>query len=619
MNSIKKRILLAFLTLCVLTSPFLVFSYLSMKKINNARVLKEQIAVFNVNRLKASNTFSYILDHDIKIDSFYLQNTYDLKNYKNYIKESKKALSLVITAEEKAKDIQQERVIRIASHLQILDDDMEEVFKLSQQRGFKDFGLIGVMRSNIHNLEVDSSDISMIDYLSIRRLEKDFFLRGDLKYVTQLNKICDSLQAKLTPLDSIHIITMGVLKSYQQSFNKIVTLENKIGNDKKGLVKKIRATSENLDKEVTKLYDVVDTNSQILTSSIKSYIILFFFITTIFAVLFAFIFSTHITKPIKRLINDMTLISENNYNGEIRKRKYEFKEINQLTNSYEELINKIRNQIDKLNFNNRKLNVLNGKLKKSEDELLDAIKVKDKFFSIISHDLRGHTGNILSLADILHKDNTDIGVKERSVFVKHLFDSSQNLMTLLDSLLSWAKSQMTEKQVTIKPFNISIVIEKNIELFTDNAYRKKVHVGYNKREIPDVYADQDMMDFVIRNLLSNALKFTSEGDTIYFDVYPKESSLEIHVKDTGVGMTPDQINKLLHANKSEESFTTKGTNNEVGTGLGFSICKDFIRKNNGQINIISELNNGSSFVFTLPTIANFKIENTKKAPLKKQP
>ena len=142
-----------------------------------------------------------------------------------------------------------------------------------------------------------------------------------------------------------------------------------------------------------------------------------------------------------------------------------------LTDTYNELIEKIRVSIERLNEKNYELNDLNFKLIESENELKEASKLKDKFFSIISHDLRNHTSNVLSLAQVLNTPDA-ISDKEKTVFTKYLMDSSQNLQLLLDNLLNWAKSQMNDHEMAKKSFDISTLINKNIALFNENALRK---------------------------------------------------------------------------------------------------------------------------------------------------
>jgi len=242
---------------------------------------------------------------------------------------------------------------------------------------------------------------------------------------------------------------------------------------------------------------------------------------------------------------------------------------------------------------------VNRVLKRQKVSLERLNETKDKFFSIISHDLRGHTGNVLSLANILKEDKDKLEEKEKELFVKYLSDASQNLQLLLDNLLNWAKSQMNDHTLSKKSFNMGKVVQKNVQLFKENALRKNIAIVFEEKDIPRVYADKDMMDFVIRNLLSNALKFTSKGDQIFIEISENEDHLAITVRDTGVGMSKKQIQSLLLSAKENKS--TKGTDNEEGTGLGFAICKDFVDRNNGEFRIESKPNQGSSFTFTVPT------------------
>ncbi|MEO9513691.1 MAG: HAMP domain-containing sensor histidine kinase [Flavobacteriaceae bacterium] len=170
---------------------------------------------------------------------------------------------------------------------------------------------------------------------------------------------------------------------------------------------------------------------------------------------------------------------------------------------------------------------------------------------------------------------------------------------MLDNLLNWAKTQMNDHDVAKRLFNINNVIKKNVALFKENAMKKNIELNQNPKEVPNVYADKNMIDFVIRNLLSNALKFTQSGDTITLDVVKHTNQLEIQVRDSGIGMSAEQIESLLKS--TEENFTTRGTDNEEGTGLGFAICKGFIKRNGGTIQIESEVAKGSVFSFTIPT------------------
>lgn len=600
MRTIRGRILLSFLILAVLTAPILTFSFKSIKKVNDAKDLREKVAIFNVNRLKAFNAFSNIKDYDFKKDSFYYEKeTANTKKFHKNIQEGKLGLKEIKSRLQSDREKVKERLTDLSESMDSIENNITLVLSLQQTRGFDDFGMEGKMRKNIHRLETDVEEISLAEILSLRRREKDFFLRGDLKYVDLLNEEYHIITSRIKQKAGPNSATIQILDDYQKMFNQIVQLEASIGNEEKGLLFEIARLNNDMDSETSILYDIVSEDYQLLLNSITSYLFLFLALTTVFIIIFAFVFSNHIAKPLNQLIDDMAKLAKDGFKGKKQlKSDHNIVEIEQLTQSCNEVVFKIRRQIEKLSKTNFELNEVNFKLIESENELKEAAKLKDKFFSIISHDLRGHTGNVLSLAQILNQDLT-ISDKEKSVFTKYLIDSSQNLQLLLDNLLNWAKSQMNDHEMSKRSFAISNLITKNIGLYQENAMRKGIKINYEQSLNAKAYADKDMIDFVIRNLLSNALKFTTTGDSITFSISEKDNYLAIHIKDTGVGMTPEQIQKLK--NDEDDSFTTEGTDNEKGTGLGFSICKDFVSRNGGKISIESEKGKGSEFTFTVPT------------------
>lgn len=602
MKTIRGRILLAFLILCLLIAPFIVFSFVSLRKINNSKNLKEQVDILNINRLKAINHFDIAIKADIKLDSFYITETSsNIKKQQYYIDLAKQSLRLARHSEFPKSNIIPKRIQGVENEIENIIEKSNKVVELQLRRGFRDYGLEGLMRNKIHALENNSEGLTLTENLMLRRREKDYFLRDDLHYADLLNTECEVLIAKLSKTEDF-IETKKALAEYLDIFNDIVAIEQEIGNESLGLLFELNQANIALDKKVAKLSEVIESDLNNLESSIKSYIILFFGLTITFAIVFAFLFSGHISKPIQGLIQNMNMdtISEENFK-ETNKitSKFELKELKILTQKYNDLVAKIRNQIRDLHSNNNELYDLTLKLSESENELKEASAVKDKFFSIISHDLRGHTGNILSLANILDQDDNELSENEKSVFVKYMVDSSQNLQLLLDNLLNWAKSQMNDHDISKKSFNIGKLVENNIELFKDNSFRKKVKITFKNNDKFKAYADKDMVDFIIRNLLSNALKFTKSGDTISFKISEVGVKLKVEITDTGVGMSKDEIEVLL--NSDDGGFTKKGTENEVGTGLGFSICKDFVRRNGGKIEITSKKGKGSTFSFTLPT------------------
>ena len=604
MNTIRGRVLMAFFVLFLLIGPFLFFAFNSLKKIDNAKSLRESIAVFDGNRLKADSEFFHIIDFDAKLDSFYIEkSTNGVRRYHKYIENSKNALEDVEMAKGNSKSSINKKLGRISKDLDSINSKIIHVLGLMQHKGFRNFGTIGKMRQYIHKLESGNHNITLTEILQLRRKEKDFFLRNDYKYAQELNKLCDQIIGNLSTGPNPDEKTLELLLGYQQNFNLVVHLNREIGDSDAGLIREIRDIHGGLNEKIDELYTIVDSDSQKMIGSMESYLALFLVITILFAILCAFVFSGLIATPIKKLIYDMDYIVHNNFEGQLKRNNGpKIDEIEKLTRTYNGLVNKIRSQIESLSEKNKSLSSLNGLLVESENELKEASRIKDKFFSIISHDLRGHAGNVLSLATMLKEDSGNLADDEKKVFVKYISDASQNLQLLLDNLLNWAKTQMNDHNVHKRMFDINQIIEKNVGLFKENALRKNISIQHTVKELPNVYADKNMMDFVVRNLLSNALKFTRSGDTITLDVEEHEHHIEIKVKDTGVGIKPEHIESLLKSTK--ENISTRGTDNEQGTGLGFAICKDFINRNNGTVQIESEVDKGSTFSFTVPTNLN---------------
>jgi signal transduction histidine kinase len=610
MYTIKGRLLSAFLALGLLVVPFLIFSFISLKRINNVKNTREKVVAFNASRLEAQALFSRIRDYDLLSDDFYTQKskTANVRDLESSFQKGFQALEALHGTHMTKNPVFKRRIDKLEQELSYLETLGGKILNLHKERGFRDHGLEGLMRKQIHQLETIEKGIELADVLSLRRREKDFFLRKDLEYVQQLDEDCAALiqkvkmkTAKASKNDLAALNkTLGILEAYRQIFGEIVILELEIGNEKTGLTQEWFKAGSRIDNEVANLYSIVNTDSNLLIGRIRAYIILLFGSTVVLAILLSIFIANRISRPIEGLIKDMDYIAQNQFKGTIKlQSSIKIEELHELTDTYNQLVKKIRRQLQVLGTQNVSLTRLNQKLTQSELELQEASQIKDKFFSIVSHDLRGHTGNIVSIAKILDQDKEEISAKEQSTFIQYLRESSQNLQMLLDNLLNWAKTQMNDHTLSPRAFDITQLLENNTRLFADHALRKGIHLTFDDSSVSRVYADKDMVDFVIRNLVSNALKFSRSGDQIALTAYESNAEVWVEISDTGVGMTQEQMDQLM--TNIEENHSTKGTENEIGTGLGFAICRDFISRNGGQITIESELQSGSRFSFSVPT------------------
>lgn len=223
-------------------------------------------------------------------------------------------------------------------------------------------------------------------------------------------------------------------------------------------------------------------------------------------------------------------------------------------------------------------------------------QVKNKLFSIISHDLKNEISGLEGTLNLL-KENS-ISDKEFKEVVPLLASGAHQTSILLHNLLNWSKSQLKELNANPTTFDISEVISDKFTFFEQKAKQKNIQL-INNLNPTKIYADRDMFGIVAQNLIANAIKFCNPGDSISLLSEDKDNHYEIRFKDTGVGINPQFIDKLF----AEDTFTTPGTQNETGTGLGLRICKELIELNRGKIDVTSAPGAGSTFLISLPKAA----------------
>ncbi len=252
---------------------------------------------------------------------------------------------------------------------------------------------------------------------------------------------------------------------------------------------------------------------------------------------------------------------------------------------------------DALNRKAYELFQANQKLKKSEDELKNAIATRDKFFSIIAHDLKSPFTTFLGISGMLLESYDEFSDAEKKGFVSSINKTAQNILNLLENLLDWSRLQSDTIDFYPEYLNMFDSVESTINLLSDTAKAKKIKLENNLPPSVLIFADQNMIDTVIRNLISNAIKFTPENGKISMSVKSKKDFVEFFVSDTGIGIEEKDIPKIFDAGIN---YTTPGTKQEKGTGLGLLLCKELVDKNGGRIKVSSKKNIGSTFSFTVP-------------------
>jgi two-component system sensor histidine kinase/response regulator len=236
-------------------------------------------------------------------------------------------------------------------------------------------------------------------------------------------------------------------------------------------------------------------------------------------------------------------------------------------------------------------------IKNQNEELLRLNAAKDKFFSIIAHDLKNPFSAIIGSSDLLLQKASENNIQEIDRFARIINQSSKKALDLLLNLMDWSQIQTGRIKFEPENFDIHNLVEEATGLLGCNAEEKFISIRNNLTEKTMVHADKTMISIVLRNLISNALKYTNLKGLIEISSELQKDSIVISVKDNGVGIAEDVLDKLFQI---DGVISTPGTQKEKGTGLGLILCREYLEQNKGEIWVQSEVNEGSTFYFSLP-------------------
>ncbi len=258
----------------------------------------------------------------------------------------------------------------------------------------------------------------------------------------------------------------------------------------------------------------------------------------------------------------------------------------------------IESQSEEINLQNEMLIERNEKITEQKEKIEKLNKSKDKIFSIIGHDLRNVVGTTANSLSYLANKRISLDSENTQLLLNELRDNSKRTFTLLENLLSWGKSQMSGITIEPVPFDVSDSINETVGFLNTMAQKKNIEIHTNFDGKTMVFADSESIKTVIRNLISNAIKFTEKNGKIEVSVVEGGGQVKICVNDNGIGISSDEIKKIMDPSKF---YTTTGTSHEGGAGLGLSLCLDYLVANNSKLEVKSEEGKGSEFFFYLPS------------------
>lgn len=244
--------------------------------------------------------------------------------------------------------------------------------------------------------------------------------------------------------------------------------------------------------------------------------------------------------------------------------------------------------------------------KKPKDKNKSVAKVngldKDELYGILAHDLRGPIGNIKVLLDFLANEPDLVDKKSYKELMSNVKQSADSIHELLENFLFWTKLQKADIQFNPVRIDLQNLVIENINLLKSTAYTKDISLSMKLEAGSAIFGDEYMITTVLRNLIYNAIKFTPKGGSIEVSSHINQKAIHVAVKDNGMGIQEENKEKLF---RPEIHFTSRGTANEKGSGIGLTLCKEFVEKNGGEISVDSKFDEGSTFKFTVPKWQNF--------------
>jgi signal transduction histidine kinase len=248
---------------------------------------------------------------------------------------------------------------------------------------------------------------------------------------------------------------------------------------------------------------------------------------------------------------------------------------------------------------NRELETANKKLIESEHNLKELNATKDKFFSIIGHDLRNPLNALIGFSELIAVNSWEFSKADIQKYSSIINESAKNIHQLIENLLNWSRTQSGNIDFSPTRFPLHEIVSDILKVLNIQAANKNIQIDVEIPEKMDVYADKNLLSTTLRNLLGNAVKFTNEGGKVFLGAEKHDARILVTITDTGIGMNQEQVDMLFTPGAG---ISTPGTTKEIGTGLGLILCKEFIEMHEGKIWVESEPEKGSIFQFTIPDI-----------------
>lgn len=596
--SIRNKLFLSHFLILLITLLIIVISV----KVNDKRLIIHQM-IGQLDKIrsyigKQAAARQIFLTTDRFSESFYVTGSSNaVSQYQQLVKQIDSSLIAINENKIATQPHIAEKLLSITRNIHAQEVFFERMVDSVKQLGIGEQGLMGAFLKHKKELK-DNKLISETDLNSLEQLSSDYFNKKSQSAAISF----DSLARKLIYVYENNPTAEIILDEYRKTFVRIVKLERSIGgSDGDGLqnelIKQSKSNDEQIDaalQSINRLYEEDLGRIELIFYGLIG-------VTLIAGLLLSYLISMEITRPLIELNKATKEVVATKFKDDINPDfidEMRMDEIGQLAINFNLAIRKIRRSIKIIQDKSESLQAKNQQLLENEETLKMISAQKDKFLSIISHDMRAPLSSIISFLDY-YKDNFKNFSEAEIEFVSsNLNTHVKKVVEMLDGLLMWSRSQTGEIQMNLQPIDLAQIITDTISILNQSAVNKKIRIRpYIHSQL--IWADKNMTAFIIRNIISNAIKFTNEGGIIDINTKRNKYNAFVIIKDSGVGMSPDALSRLFQDNVS---YSTFGTANEKGIGLGLVLCKDFMNKMNGNIEIESLQGEGTTVNLLFPLV-----------------
>ncbi len=596
--SIRNKLFLSHFLILLITLLIIVISV----KINDKRlVIHQMIGQLDKIRThigKQAAARQVFLTTDRFSESFHITGSSNaVSHYQQLVKQIDSSLIAINENKIATKPHIAEKLLSITRNIHAQEVFFERMVDSVKQLGIGEQGLMGALLKHKKELK-DNRLISEADLNNLEQFSSDYFTKKSQKAAISF----DSLARKLIFAYENNPTAEIILDEYRKTFVRIVKLERSIGgSDGEGLQNELIKQSKSNDEQIEAALQSINQLYEEDLGRIEMIFYGLIGVTLIAGLLLSYLISMEITRPIIELNKATKEVVATKFKDDINPDfidEMRMDEIGQLAINFNLAIRKIRRSIKIIQDKSESLQAKNQQLLENEETLKMISAQKDKFLSIISHDMRAPLSSIISFLDY-YKDNFKNFSEAEIEFVSsNLNTHVKKVVEMLDGLLMWSRSQTGEIQMNLQPIDLAQIITDTISILNQSALNKKIRIRpYIHSQL--IWADKNMTAFIIRNIISNAIKFTNEGGIIDINTKRNKYNAFVIIKDSGVGMSPEALSRLFQDNVS---YSTFGTANEKGIGLGLVLCKDFMNKMNGNIEIESLQGEGTTVNLLFPLV-----------------